>query len=298
MADQEARMAACSAVIGDQKFEVAQRALALRKRGDIRAATGLRRAAIADYVAALKLKPNDALTHYREALVRLAIGQTSFAITNLSNAIRLRPRNTKFLTARGYALIVGNRFDDAIADFDAALRLFPEDPIALNNRGLAYRKKGDLKRAIADYSAAIRLRPTYALAIANRGTAYRALGRKKEAISDLRNAVLIDPSLTRAANQLRKLEAKGITADALAIVEAGRQIVEERCSRCHAIDRKGSSPNRLAPAFRHLQYRYPLRELRKPIERSIAAPHDEMPQFRLADSDLDKVVAYMNSLAP
>jgi len=39
-----------------------------------------------------------------------------------------------------------------------------------------------------------------------------------------------------------------------------------------------------------------MQALREPLTRGIAAPHDEMPKFRLPDADVDKIVAYINSL--
>ena len=55
-------------------------------------------------------------------------------------------------------------------------------------------------------------------------------------------------------------------------------------------------PIAIAPAFRVLQQRHPVLTLREPLSRGIAAPHDEMPKFALADADVDKIVAYINSL--
>ena len=47
-----------------------------------------------------------------------------------------------------------------------------------------------------------------------------------------------------------------------------------------------------------MQQRHPILALREPLSRGIAAPHDEMPKFKLADADIDKIVAYINSLPP
>ena len=294
--DQDLRLRACSEVVDGSLFSGSLKALAYRKRAGIRASAGLRNEALADYDAALKGSPDDALSYYGRALVRLAVEQIGEAINDLTVAIRLRPRNPRFFTARGYAYIVGNRFDAAIEDFNAALVLNPKDPIAHNNRGLAFRKKGKLKRAISDYTAAIQIQPAYALAYANRGSAYADMGRKAQAIADLEYALLIDPTLTRAINKLKRLKHKLAPGSIGQYAAAGQRLVEKNCSRCHAVGKRGESPNGRAPAFRFLQYRYPLRELRVPISRSIAAPHDVMPQFRLSEADIDRIVAYINSL--
>ena len=43
---------------------------------------------------------------------------------------------------------------------------------------------------------------------------------------------------------------------------------------------------------------HPLHALREPLSRSIAAPHDQMPKFALAEPEIDRIIAYINSLAP
>jgi mono/diheme cytochrome c family protein len=39
-----------------------------------------------------------------------------------------------------------------------------------------------------------------------------------------------------------------------------------------------------------------MQALREPLTRGIAAPHDEMPKFQLGEAEVDKVIAYINSL--
>ena len=36
--------------------------------------------------------------------------------------------------------------------------------------------------------------------------------------------------------------------------------------------------------------------LREPLTRGIAAPHDEMPNFGPTDAEIDKIIAYINTL--
>jgi len=44
--------------------------------------------------------------------------------------------------------------------------------------------------------------------------------------------------------------------------------------------------------------RHPILALREPLSRGIARPHDEMPKFELSDTEVDTIIAYINSLAP
>jgi mono/diheme cytochrome c family protein len=168
----------------------------------------------------------------------------------------------------------------------------------LNRRGLAYRKSGDLARALDDYTKAITLNPAYALAYSNRGSVYEAQGRKEEAIADFQVALLLDPSLVGARDGLVRL---GIPAGWLAAtderIKAGKELVEQNCSSCHAVGATGASPNKKAPEFRSLHARHPSLALREPLSRGIAAPHDEMPKFALSGPQIDTIIAYINSLS-
>ena len=202
-----------------------------------------------------------------------------------------------YLVDRGHAYLVKDLADFAIGDFTEAIRLNPKLASAYNNRGLAYRKKSDLPRAVEDYSQAIALNPLYALAYNNRGYAYETLGRKDEAVSDFQRALLIDRSLTGAAAGLKRLGATGpLAKESEKLISEGRALVEANYRRCHAVGATGDSPNANAPAFRVLQLRHPVLALREPLSKGIAAPHDEMPKFALAAAEIDKIVAYINSL--
>ena len=45
-----------------------------------------------------------------------------------------------------------------------------------------------------------------------------------------------------------------------------------------------------------MQQRHPILALREPLTRGIAAPHDEMPNFALGEAEVDKLIAYINTL--
>jgi tetratricopeptide (TPR) repeat protein len=294
----EARLRACSEVIESPAFGPDDKAVAYRNRGNARADAGAAAEAIADFTEAIQLRPNDAASHAGRGRARLALGDVLGAIANYSEALRLMPDSTSFLVGRGHARFVKGDLPDAIADFTEAIRLHPKSPSAYNRRGLAYRRSGDLARALEDYTKAITLNPAYALAYNNRGYVYEAQGRKEEAISDFQVALLLDPSLVGARDGLVRL---GIPAAWLAAtderIKAGKQLVEQNCSGCHAVGASGASPNKKAPEFRNLHARHPNLALREPLSRGIAAPHDEMPKFALSGQQIDTIIAYINSLS-
>jgi tetratricopeptide (TPR) repeat protein len=294
----EVRLRGCSEVISSSAYGPAEKAVAYRNRGNARADAGAAAEAIADFTESIKLRPNDAASHAGRGGARLTLGDISGAIADYSEALRLTPDSACFLVGRGHARFVKGDLPDAVADFTEAIRLNPKSPSAFNRRGLAYRRSGDLAGALDDYTKAIMLNPAYALAYNNRGYIYEAQGRKEEAITDFQAALLLDPSLVGARDGLVRL---GSPAAWLAATEervkAGKDLVEQNCSSCHAVGAAGSSPNKTAPEFRNLHARHPNLALREPLSRGIAAPHDEMPKFALSGPEIDTIIAYIHSLS-
>ena len=294
--DAKKRLEACDTVGRDESLTATQRSRAFRQSGSLRAQAGAHVRAIKDFGAAIALSPTDTDAFERRALSYLVVKQFDQALTDFAVAISRKPRSIRLRIERGYLHLVAGRPDAAIADFNAALALNPRHAVALNNRGLAWRKKGDLARARADYTAAIQAQPTYALAFANRGYVSEAQGRKQEAIADFQRALRFDPKHEGAITGLARLGLTAAAARSGQLIGRGRQLVETLCSSCHAIGATGDSPNALAPRLRDLQKRYPLLPLRMPIGRGITAPHDQMPRFQLTPVDIDRIVAYVNTL--
>jgi tetratricopeptide (TPR) repeat protein len=291
------KLAACESVIAAPSASADDKALAYRYRADARAEAGALTEAIADYSAALALKPDSVAALAGRGRARLARGDYDGAVGDLSEALRRAPRAVSFLLDRGHAHLARGDAQSALADFQDAVKLEPKSAAALNSRGLAWRKLGQLDRAYQDYTAAIMLNPVYALAYANRGYVEEARGRKKEAVSDLQTALLIDSSMAQVKDALVRLGGTGdLTRESERRIALGRKIAEDKCSRCHAVGPEGTSPHAKAPAFRTLNQRHPLQELRQPLTRGIAAPHDEMPRFRASIGEIDAIVAYVNDL--
>ncbi len=291
------QLRACEGAAANKELSAAQRSRAYREIGSIRAEAGAHAIAEKNFTKAIELSPNDAQAYAKRGQARLVLGQKKGAISDLSEATRLKPGSENYLIHRGYAYLVSGRIDEAIKDFSSVIARNPNSIIALNNRGLAYRKKGDLNGAIADYTAALSINPLYGRAYTNRGFAYEAQGKKDNAIADFRASLRIDPNQASVVKALKRLKATTTTSEVTTLVKAGAELAKKHCSRCHAVTNSGNSPNLKAPRFRNLQKRYALLDLREPISRGIAAPHDEMPSFKLSDAEIDKIVAYVNSLS-
>jgi cytochrome c len=82
-------------------------------------------------------------------------------------------------------------------------------------------------------------------------------------------------------------------------INRGRAIARVNCSRCHAIDRQGSSPNPKAPPFRLLHRRFPLEQIEEALAEGIMVGHNgpEMPQFVLAPGQINDLIAYLRAIS-
>jgi mono/diheme cytochrome c family protein len=87
------------------------------------------------------------------------------------------------------------------------------------------------------------------------------------------------------------LSAEGVAA-------RGQRIAERNCAVCHAVTRKGTSPNEKAPAFRTLAQRYALEDLEEALAEGIMVGHEapEMPLFEFTSRQIADLMAYLRSI--
>jgi cytochrome c len=80
----------------------------------------------------------------------------------------------------------------------------------------------------------------------------------------------------------------------------GERIARSLCSPCHAIGKSDPSPTRANAdtAFRDLHKRYPIPMLTDAARTGTIEGHDEMPSFRLPRSNVDDLLAYIDSMSP
>jgi cytochrome c len=81
-------------------------------------------------------------------------------------------------------------------------------------------------------------------------------------------------------------------------IKVGEGIAKANCGRCHAVGRKGESPNPKSPPFRHLARRYPLSNLEEALGEGIVVGHEglEMPQFQFDGEQVEALLAYLHSI--
>ena len=79
-------------------------------------------------------------------------------------------------------------------------------------------------------------------------------------------------------------------------VEAGRDIADRLCARCHAIGAEGESPHEEAPPFRTFADKWPVAHLGEALAEGISVGHPDMPEFVLEPDEIDAFIAYLESL--
>lgn len=157
--------------------------------------------AIADYTAAIRLDPKNAIAFSDRGYAYMRKGDDDSAIADFTEAIRLDPKQAFHYSSRGVAYSLKRDYGRAIADYTKAIRLNPKNPFDYSSRGDAYREKRDYDLAIADYTEAIRLDPKKAKVYWNRGKAYELKGQKEIAKRDFEQATKLgyDPPDSKTA---------------------------------------------------------------------------------------------------
>ncbi len=79
-------------------------------------------------------------------------------------------------------------------------------------------------------------------------------------------------------------------------LDAGRTLAETHCATCHAIGKRGQSPNPKAPRFAILAQRYPLENLAEALSEGILVGHGPMPEFQFEPDQVDGLIAYLKSI--
>jgi tetratricopeptide (TPR) repeat protein len=172
--------------------------------------------AIADYDAALKLRPKYPDAMLNRAIAYDRIGQGDNAIAGYSDTIKtitsieaarlaanipypepaaqLEQNLEGAYLDRGIALAKHGKFNESVKDFEQAARLEPDNPKAFEDLGHALILTGDNDAAITSYNRAIELDGTDANAYLNRGAAWYQKKNFARAASDFRAALRIAPS--------------------------------------------------------------------------------------------------------
>ncbi|MCE7030647.1 c-type cytochrome [Jiella avicenniae] len=86
------------------------------------------------------------------------------------------------------------------------------------------------------------------------------------------------------------------TAEERSQLAVGQQLLEENCSRCHAVTGSGDSPHPAAPPFRTLSERYPVEQIEEALVEGLSTGHPDMPQFVFTPAKAAAIVTYLKSI--
>lgn len=128
---------------------------ALNDRGSNHTLAGHLDKAIADFDAAVKLAPNEALPRYNRGATRFLDGDLEGAVEDFTAAIERDPEFVQAYQRRGVARLNLDELQEALADFDAALRLLPDNAETLVERGTCRAELGDFDGAEQDLHRAL-----------------------------------------------------------------------------------------------------------------------------------------------
>lgn len=190
---EEAKIEACTRIIGDSTESANNRAVSYNHRGIAYGRKGEHDKAISDFSQAIRLKPELASAHMNRGIALSNKREYDRAISDFDEAIRLDPGVAGAYTSRGRAYSGKGQHDRAISDHNEALRLKPDLGSAYYNRGVAFGNKGQHDRAISDFNEAIRLDPRIVGAYTYRGIAYERKGQRQQAKRDYQSALAVTP---------------------------------------------------------------------------------------------------------
>ena len=122
--------------------------------------------AIADYDAALKIKPS-VEGCYDRALAHEMMNDYARAIADYSEAIALDELFPQAWYNRGRAHLLANQYDEAIADFNHSLELVPQLANAKNNIAVIHARQHKFEQAADDIKDAARINSTNEVVNAN-----------------------------------------------------------------------------------------------------------------------------------
>jgi tetratricopeptide (TPR) repeat protein len=144
-------------------------------------------------------------SHYNLAAMLQAKGKTDEAIAEYEAALRIRPQDATANNALGGAFIEAGHLQSAIKYLRVATESAPEYFDAHYNLGHALAAIDHFQGAAEEFATAVRLRPDDADAHANFGSALAELGKIPEAKAQFERALEINPNHSLARENLDQL---------------------------------------------------------------------------------------------
>jgi Tfp pilus assembly protein PilF len=185
--------------------------IARDRLGNALADAGRHEQAVAEYEAAIAIRPGFADPYNNLGLSLEALGRPEEAVARYDQAIARDPELAAAHANRGNALDTLGRLDEAEQAFLAALGLEPDAPRVHNSLGVTLAREGRLDEAVAAFREAIRLDPDYGGAWLNFGRALQQAGRMEEAIEAVERGARLSPGRQDARAALESLRQRDAT---------------------------------------------------------------------------------------
>ncbi len=159
-------------------------------------------AAIDQYAAALRIKPNSAETHNGLGTVLYKKGLWHEAALQYGEALRIKPRFAEAHGNMGIVLGTLGKNEEATAEFLDALKIDPQKAEIHYDLGFSLAGQGKANEAIAQYKKALEIKPLYPEAHTELGNALLLKGELRDAIEHYGKALEMNPELANAHNNL------------------------------------------------------------------------------------------------
>jgi Tfp pilus assembly protein PilF len=169
---------------------------------------GMYQEATTNYVAAVKLLPEDETAHFNLGLALAKLGKPAEAKQEYLEALRLFPDYAEAHNNLGNLLVSQGQLVEAAEHLTMALTLTPDSASAHNNFGTVLIRQGKLDQAFTNFAEAVRLMPEYVEARCNLGHAYLSQGKSYEAAAEFQEALRLKPGFEPAQRGLARLAQK------------------------------------------------------------------------------------------
>lgn len=161
-------------------------------------------AALRELLEAIKLYPEDHITHNDLGICYMNKKRMADAISHFKKAIALKPGYAPARNNLGTAYLTLEEWDTAISIFKEiskdALYATPHYP--LSNMGLAYFHKGQYKIAIGYYKEALKINDAFVNALRGIGRCYLAMNQGRLALRYLERAAELAPKIAEIYYEL------------------------------------------------------------------------------------------------
>lgn len=165
--------------------------LPYRNRANFRRDQGRIEEALADYNAAIALKPDGALYNSRAKLY-FNLKKYPEAMENYNLAIALDSLQGEYYVNRGAVFALTNQLERSLADFNRGLTLSPDHANGYKNRSLVYQTFGQYDKALEDVATYLRMHPEDADLWYESGRLKNALNNGAAALPDLDRAIQLN----------------------------------------------------------------------------------------------------------